>query len=95
MIRFSRDKVKLLYKLMVEETGGSFGIKDEELLDFLEPHMELLTNRIQSRGYDCSFAMQVRETQNQPEDKQESGILPLLKQTGHVPMGHYAFDMRA
>lgn len=33
MIRFSRDKVKLLYKLMVEETGGSFGIRDEELLD--------------------------------------------------------------
>ena len=33
MIRFSDDKVKLLYKLMVEETGGSFGIRDEHLLD--------------------------------------------------------------
>ena len=33
MIRFSDDKVKLLYKLMVEETGGSFGIRDEDLLD--------------------------------------------------------------
>ena len=78
-----------------EKVNTRFYVGDEELLDFLEPHMELLTNRIQSRGYDCSFAMQVRETQNQPEDKQESGILPLLKQTGHVPMGHYAFDMRA
>lgn len=33
MIKFSKDKVKLLYKLMVEETGGSFGIRTEELLD--------------------------------------------------------------
>ena len=33
MIRFSDDKVKLLYKLMVEETGGSSGIRDEHLLD--------------------------------------------------------------
>ena len=33
MIRFSDDKVKLLYKLIVEETGGSFGIRDENLLN--------------------------------------------------------------
>ena len=33
MIRFSDDKIKLLYKLMVEETGGSFGIRDENLLN--------------------------------------------------------------
>lgn len=33
MIKFSKEKVKLLYKLMVEETGGSFGIRTEELLD--------------------------------------------------------------
>lgn len=33
MIRFSDDKIKRLYKLMVEETGGSFGIRDENLLD--------------------------------------------------------------
>lgn len=33
MIRFSDDKVMLLYKLMVEATGGSFGIRDEDLLN--------------------------------------------------------------
>lgn len=33
MIRFTGDKVKLLYKLMVEATGGSFGIRDENLLN--------------------------------------------------------------
>lgn len=33
MIKFSTDKVKLLYRLMIEETGGTFGLRDEELLD--------------------------------------------------------------
>ncbi len=33
MIRFSTDKVKLLYRLMIEETGGTYGLRDEELLD--------------------------------------------------------------
>ena len=33
MIRFSRDKVLLLHKLMAESTGGSVGVRDEGLLD--------------------------------------------------------------
>ena len=33
MIKFSKDKVLLLHKLIAEETGGSVGIRDEALLD--------------------------------------------------------------
>ena len=33
MIRFSREKVLLLHKLMAEATGGSTDIRDEGLLD--------------------------------------------------------------
>lgn len=33
MIRFTEERVKLLYKLMVEATGGSFGIRDGNLLN--------------------------------------------------------------
>lgn len=33
MIKFSRDKVKLLHQLMAEATGGSVGVRDEGLLD--------------------------------------------------------------
>lgn len=33
MIRLSEEKVKLLYQLMVEATGGTFGIRDENLLN--------------------------------------------------------------
>ena len=33
MIRFSKDKVLLLHKLIEEETGGGVGVRDEALLE--------------------------------------------------------------
>ena len=33
MIKFSKEKVKLLHQLMAEATGGSVGVRDEGLLD--------------------------------------------------------------
>lgn len=33
MIKFSKDKVLLLHKLIAEETGGSVGVRDEGLLE--------------------------------------------------------------
>ena len=33
MIRFSRDKVKLIHRLLAEKTGGSIGVRDEGLLN--------------------------------------------------------------
>ena len=33
MIKFSKDKVLFLHKLIAEETGGSIGVRDEALLE--------------------------------------------------------------
>lgn len=33
MIKFSKDKVMLLHKLIAQETGGSVGLRDEGLLE--------------------------------------------------------------
>ena len=33
MIKFSKEKVKLLHQLMAQATGGSVGLRDEGLLD--------------------------------------------------------------
>ena len=33
MIKFNREKVKLLHQLMAEATGGSVGVRDEGFLD--------------------------------------------------------------
>ena len=33
MIKFSKDKIKLLHQIMAEATGGSVGVRDEALLE--------------------------------------------------------------
>ena len=33
MIKFSKEKVLLLHRLIAEETGGSIGLRDEALLE--------------------------------------------------------------
>lgn len=33
MIRFSKEKVMLLHKMIAQETGGGIGVRDEALLD--------------------------------------------------------------
>lgn len=33
MIKFSKEKVLLLHQLLIESTGGSFGVRDESLLE--------------------------------------------------------------
>jgi len=33
MIKFSKEKVLLLHKILAEATGGSMGVRDEALLD--------------------------------------------------------------
>ena len=33
MIRFSKDKILLLHKIIAEATGGGVGVRDEDLLD--------------------------------------------------------------
>ena len=33
MIKFSKEKVLLLHKILAEATGGSVGVRDEGLLD--------------------------------------------------------------
>ena len=73
------------------KVNTKFYVQDDAMLDFLEGHMDLLTARLNKRGYDCSFDMQVRNS----EDKLNSGIHPVLEQQGSVPLVQYAFDMRA
>lgn len=73
------------------KVNTKFYVQDDDMLNFLEGHMDLLTARLNKRGYDCSLDMQVR---NKEEDI-NSGIRPLLDKQGSVPLVQYAFDMRA
>lgn len=69
-----------------------FFVADDEMLDFLEAHMDLLTDRLQKRGYDCSMSMEIRGETASGSTK--GGLEPLLEQEKGVALSHYAFDVR-
>jgi hypothetical protein len=68
-----------------------FYVQDDDMLDFLSEHMDILTQRLEKRGYNCSFGMQVRGE----DEEKEGGVNTILKQEGHVALSQYAFDVRA
>ena len=69
-----------------------FYVTDDEMLDFLEAHMDLLTERLQKRGYDCRVSMETRGTEK--GDPSNSGLAPILMQEKGMVLSHYAFDVR-
>ncbi len=68
----------------------NFYLQDDEMLDFIMEHIDILTERLQKRGYHCTFEMQVREQ----GEKKENVVQKLLQQESHVPLAEYAFDVR-
>lgn len=67
-----------------------FYVQDEATLDFLGEHMDLLTERLKKRGYDCDFSMTARNEKT-AEDK---GLAPILEQDKGILLSRYAFDVR-
>ena len=53
--------------------------------------MDLLTERLQKRGYDCSYTVNVG---NAGGRENSGGLGPLLGQDRGVMLSQYAFDVR-
>ncbi|MDE7252675.1 MAG: flagellar hook-length control protein FliK [Acetatifactor sp.] len=85
--------VDVYVAMQAERVNTKFYVQDDEMLDFLEAHMDLLTSRLQKRGYQCDFSMQVRDAKRSTG----SGIQGLMaqEQTGPQSIAQYAFDVRA
>lgn len=78
--------------LQEARVNTKFYVADESILDFLEQHMDLLTERLQKRGYDCQCTLSAREAESGEEPN--SGIAPILRQDGGMLLSRYAFDVR-
>lgn len=78
------------------KVNTNFCVADEEILVFLEQHMNFLTERLQKRGYDCKCTMRTREVEQTGmagDGHKNSGIAPLL-QEGEMILSQHAFDVR-
>ena len=78
-------------KLQEARVSTKFYVRDEETLDFLEAHMDILTKRLADRGYSCECSAMTREGKEELQDK---GLKPLLEQEKSMVLSHYAFDVR-
>lgn len=63
--------------MQMEKVSTQFYVKDDEMLDFLEAHMDILTSRLEKRGYSMTVKTSVK-TSGKPEET--SGIGPILAQ---------------
>jgi len=84
--------VDVYVALQNTRVSTKFYVRDDEMLDFLEEHMELLTKRLEKRGYQCDVSMTTRGMENQKEG--DKGLEPLLQQGGGILLSQYAFDVR-
>lgn len=84
--------VDVYVTLEQSKVNTKFYVRDDEMLDFLEAHMHILTERLQERGYDCSFSMTIRAEEKGKEPT--SGIGPILEQEKGMLITQYAFDVR-
>lgn len=83
--------VDVYVTLQNTKVNTRFYVQDEEMLEFLEQHMELLTERLSRRGYDCSYAM---TADSAAEGEGRKGLAPLLQQDRGLVLSQYAFDVR-
>ena len=73
-----------------QKVNTNFYLEKEEYLEFLEAHMDLLTARLNKRGYTCNIKTSLRNTD------EEAMIKTIEKQQDHpMILSMQAFDVRA
>ena len=72
------------------KVSTKFYVQNDAILDYLEAHLDVLTERLQKRGYDCKCETTLRTELQQTAQ----AMAPLLKTEGSVPVAQYAFDVR-
>ncbi len=83
--------VDVYVALQNSKVNTRFYLRDDDMIDFMSNHMELLTGRLKARGYDCNFAMTIR---GEAQEATEGGLEPILRQEKGIALSQYAFDVR-
>ena len=83
-------KMDIYVALENQKVSTNFYLEKEEYLDFLESHMDMLTDRLNKRGYTCDIKTILRNSESEPM------IKTIEKQQGQPMMlSMQAFDVRA
>lgn len=75
-----------------ERVSTHFTLADDEMLDFLNDHMHILTNRLEKKGYTTSVEMKVKGA----TEEETSPIERIMQADRNATiLTQYAFDVRA
>ena len=91
--------VDVFVKMQDKNVTTDFCLENEETLDFIAEHIDMLSERLERRGYNLNAQMKVKETQMSLKED----ILPVTTETGmtvgnnpaDVKTAIYRFDVRA
>ncbi len=83
-------KMDVYVALENKKVSTNFYLEKEEYLDFLEAHMDMLTARLNKRGYSCDIKTTLRNSEEEP-------IIKTIEKQQDQPMllSMQAFDVRA
>ena len=83
-------KMDVYVALENQKVSTNFYLEKEEYLDFLDKHMDLLTSRLNKRGYTCDIKTTLRNSE-------EESMIKMIEKQQEQPMllSKQAFDMRA
>lgn len=85
--------VDVYVAMQYEKVSTQFYLKDEELLDFINDNIHILTDRLKGRGYETTVTASVR---NNVENQENSCMKELLKTHSNIPLlSTDSFDVRA
>lgn len=87
--------VDVYVKMKETKVNTQFFLKDDDLLDFLYEHMDLLTSRLEKRGYSMTYSMKVRGEQ-EGQSGGNTTFQELIHENSNIPtLVNYSFDVRA
>ncbi len=82
-------------KLKDSNVSTQFFLEDEEMLDFLYEHMDMLTERLKKRGYNMTCKMTIRGEKDE-SNAGNNTFQELIRDNSNIPMlVNYSFDVRA
>ena len=86
--------VDVYVKMKESNVSTNFTLQDDAMLDFLYEHMDMLTSRLEKRGYHMTYSMKVRGEEE--GGSENTTFRELLNENSNIPtLVNYSFDVRA
>ena len=86
-------------KLLQNNVSTHFYVEDESIIDFLEEHMDLLTERLEGKGYSVANKVSSREQLGAEEGTKSEDVINRIREregtSDQVLVSMNAFDVRA